>query len=287
MRALIQSILVGSLGLVLTASGITQALPDPSGHWEGTLQVPGTEMKVEVDLRKNGTGAFEGTFGQPLQGIKGLPLSTVTVEDKRVRFVVRAGEGTRDVRGSSFRRRDVDRGDGRTRWSHDPFHADSQRRRQDRTAARQRPDRQRVGRLLERRARRQWALDARGADDDQSPKRDCDRDDHESRRQRDRDSNRDDTEGFERDDRCAIDWCVIRGHAEPGGHGARWTMDARSRDGSVDVPALEIVTTVHSSKRNALKRSATRRSRFCNVQAKNSSCSVPSDGSRCASWATG
>ena len=92
MRALIQSILVVSLCLVPVASGISQGLPDPSGHWEGTLQVPGTEMKVEVDLRKNGTGAFEGTFGQPLQSIKGLPLSTVTVEGKRVRFVVRGGE---------------------------------------------------------------------------------------------------------------------------------------------------------------------------------------------------
>jgi hypothetical protein len=69
-----------------------QATPDPSGHWEGTIRVPDMEMKIEIDLVKNHGGILAGTFGQPAQGLKGLPLSTVTVDGRSIRFVVRAGE---------------------------------------------------------------------------------------------------------------------------------------------------------------------------------------------------
>ena len=68
-----------------------QTAADPSGHWEGTLQVPNMEMKVEIDLARNAKGQFAGTFGQPSQGVKGLPLSSVAVETRTVRFVVKGG----------------------------------------------------------------------------------------------------------------------------------------------------------------------------------------------------
>jgi hypothetical protein len=92
MRALIRSLAAVFLLLVLASPGSAQRQPKPSGHWEGTIQVPGMEMVVEVDLQSSGMAAFSGTFGQPVQGIKGLPLSTVVVEGKNVRFVVRGGD---------------------------------------------------------------------------------------------------------------------------------------------------------------------------------------------------
>jgi hypothetical protein len=68
-----------------------QAAVDPSGHWEGTVQVPNMELRIEVDLAKNGKGELAGTFAQPALGVKGLPFSAVTVEGRSIRLVLKAG----------------------------------------------------------------------------------------------------------------------------------------------------------------------------------------------------
>jgi len=91
---------MGSLARLLVAASLllspalplhAQAAGDPSGHWEGTLKLPNGELKVEIDLARNARGEMAGTFGQPEQGLKGLPLSTVAVEGASVRFVVKGG----------------------------------------------------------------------------------------------------------------------------------------------------------------------------------------------------
>ena len=91
MRLFTRILLLAALFLSPVTSLQAQTAADPSGHWEGTLQVPNMEMKVEIDLARNGKGQFGGTFGQPSQGVKGLPLSSVTVETRTVRFVVKGG----------------------------------------------------------------------------------------------------------------------------------------------------------------------------------------------------
>jgi hypothetical protein len=80
-------------GLLLTPGSLShaQGAADPSGHWEGTLKVPQMELKVEIDLARDSRGVVAGTFSQPAQGVKGLPLSSVTVEASAVRFVVKGG----------------------------------------------------------------------------------------------------------------------------------------------------------------------------------------------------
>ncbi len=77
-------------------SFVTQMPVDPSGHWEGVVQVPDNPMTVEVDLVVK-AGALSGTFGQPAQGIKALPLTTVSVQGRTVRFVVKGND-----QGSTF-----------------------------------------------------------------------------------------------------------------------------------------------------------------------------------------
>ena len=67
-----------------------QTAVDLSGHWEGAVNLPGREVEIEIDLAKNSKGDLAGTFGQPEQGVKGLPLSTAAVEGRSVRFVVKA-----------------------------------------------------------------------------------------------------------------------------------------------------------------------------------------------------
>jgi len=92
MRTCSGMFLLAALLLSPAPSLRAQSTLDPSGHWEGTVQVPNKELKIEVDLAKNGKGDVAGTFSQPDQGVKGLPLSTVAVEGRSVRFVVRGGE---------------------------------------------------------------------------------------------------------------------------------------------------------------------------------------------------
>src|SRR3954470_4000933 len=65
---------------------------DASGHWQGVVRAPHMEVQIEVDLVQNSAGQVTGTFAQPAQQVKGLPLSTVSVNDRTVRFVVKGGD---------------------------------------------------------------------------------------------------------------------------------------------------------------------------------------------------
>jgi hypothetical protein len=49
------------------------------------------ELTIDIDLAKNSKGQLAGTFGQPAQNVKGLPLSVVAVDGRSVRFVIKAG----------------------------------------------------------------------------------------------------------------------------------------------------------------------------------------------------
>ena len=90
MRPIHRILLLATLFLS-RASLLAQPAADPSGHWEGTIQAPNMAVSIEIDLARNGQGDFVGTFGQPAQGVKGLPLSTVAVEAQKIRFVVKGG----------------------------------------------------------------------------------------------------------------------------------------------------------------------------------------------------
>jgi hypothetical protein len=85
-------ILVASLLLLPAPPLLAQTAVDPSGHWEGAIQAqPNMVVNVEIDLAKNGKGELAGTFGQPDQRVKGLPISLVAVAGRSVRFVVKGG----------------------------------------------------------------------------------------------------------------------------------------------------------------------------------------------------
>jgi hypothetical protein len=103
MRSVTRLLLVASLLLVLVpASVLAQETVDPSGHWTGAIRVPAfngadaRDIAIEVDLARSASGALAGTFSQPAQDVKGLPLSKVSVEGRVVTFElkVRTGGGT-------------------------------------------------------------------------------------------------------------------------------------------------------------------------------------------------
>ena len=77
-----------------------QTAGDPAGHWEGAVTSPFGEIRIEVDLVRNAKGEWQGAFSQPAQGMRGLPLSSVTVEGATVGFLVGAGAGASTFAGT-------------------------------------------------------------------------------------------------------------------------------------------------------------------------------------------
>jgi len=92
MRPFTRILLLAALFLFPARLLMAQSPVDPSGHWEGTVQIPNMELKIEIDLAKNSKGELAGTFGSAPQNLKGLPLSSVAVEGRSVRLVLKAGK---------------------------------------------------------------------------------------------------------------------------------------------------------------------------------------------------
>jgi len=90
MRLFIRTSLFVTLLLSPATLARAQAPVDPSGHWVGVVRVPDRPINIEVDLAKNPAGALIGSFAQPAQGVKALPISAVTARDRTVGFVVKA-----------------------------------------------------------------------------------------------------------------------------------------------------------------------------------------------------
>jgi hypothetical protein len=71
---------------------LAQASVDPSGHWEGTVQLPNAPLVIEVDVTRNAKGELAATFAQPSAGVKGFPFSKVEIVGRRLTMVLKAGE---------------------------------------------------------------------------------------------------------------------------------------------------------------------------------------------------
>lgn len=95
--------------VALLAPRLVGAEPDadPSGHWEGTIEVPNQTVTIELDLAKNARGQLTGTIGNRTKGESGLPVATVSVAGRAVTVVIKATSG-----GGTFR--GVVRDDGRS-----------------------------------------------------------------------------------------------------------------------------------------------------------------------------
>ena len=81
-----------------------QTVPDPSGHWEGIVQVPGTDVSFEIDFAKSGSG-IGGTVSVPVQQLTGLPLQKVVVDGRSIKFQARndqSFDGTMSDDGGSI-----------------------------------------------------------------------------------------------------------------------------------------------------------------------------------------
>src|SRR5205823_1167467 len=67
---------------------------DPSGHWEGSIQIPAVQgrsaqdLRFEIDIART-DASFRGAISMPAQKLKGLPLLLVSVNGSTVKFHAR------------------------------------------------------------------------------------------------------------------------------------------------------------------------------------------------------
>jgi hypothetical protein len=85
--------------LVSSLIASAQPAPAPSGHWEGAIQIPGQELKIEVDLAKT-SDKWDGTITIPAQGIKGFPLALISTSGDSVSFAMKGIPGDPSFKGS-------------------------------------------------------------------------------------------------------------------------------------------------------------------------------------------
>jgi hypothetical protein len=88
MRPFTRPLLIAALLLGPAPSLWAQTAVDPSGHWEGSIQIPDREITFEVDLARNGNGELSGTINS-LAEHYAVPLRAVVVDGKSVSFNAR------------------------------------------------------------------------------------------------------------------------------------------------------------------------------------------------------
>lgn len=68
------------------SAAVAAAVPDVSGRWQGSVDIPGHPMPLVVDLERDAGGQWQGSAILPGRGVKGTPLSELSVQGCDVAF---------------------------------------------------------------------------------------------------------------------------------------------------------------------------------------------------------
>jgi hypothetical protein len=89
---------------VLLASVLSSRAEAPAaGHWEGSIQIPGQELKVVVDLAQGDGGAWIGSITLPGLRVKGAELNEISAKDSEVSFAIKDALGAQQVGAAKFK----------------------------------------------------------------------------------------------------------------------------------------------------------------------------------------
>src|SRR5450432_1857272 len=87
--------------IVLCSALISRADEPAAGRWEGSAQIPGRELKLIVDLARDG-GGWSGSIIVPGFGVKGAPLKDVTLNGSDLSFAINGALGGQNVEPPKF-----------------------------------------------------------------------------------------------------------------------------------------------------------------------------------------
>jgi hypothetical protein len=99
--------------LLLASSLLSRAEENAVGRWEGSVQIPGRELVLIVDLAKDpgDGGGWQGSITVPGLGLKGAPLSDITVKPGDIAFAIKSALADQHAGPAKFQARFV--GDGK------------------------------------------------------------------------------------------------------------------------------------------------------------------------------
>ena len=98
-RMLVTATAVVLLTSLFTLGALSAQTADAAGHWEGSIEIPGQPLVVQVDLEESG-GMWSGTIDIPAQGAADLPLSDVSVDGEAVQFTISGVRGEPTFEGT-------------------------------------------------------------------------------------------------------------------------------------------------------------------------------------------
>jgi hypothetical protein len=78
---------------LVAAFAFPQSTATAAGHWEGSIAIPGHELKIVVNLAPGEKDVWKGTIDIPEQNLKGFPLSSIDVSNGAVKFAMQGIPG--------------------------------------------------------------------------------------------------------------------------------------------------------------------------------------------------
>ena len=72
--------------MLIPQSALSGQKASLSGHWEGSIDIPGMKLEILIDFSQKDDGSWEGKISIPAQDAKNLPLENITLDGDSVAF---------------------------------------------------------------------------------------------------------------------------------------------------------------------------------------------------------
>src|SRR5579863_7652121 len=86
--------------IMCAAAVLSQAAEPAAARWAGTVQIPGREFTLVIDLAQDDKGRWIGSAVLPTAGVAGALLSDISISNSAVSFVAKGVLGGVTMKGS-------------------------------------------------------------------------------------------------------------------------------------------------------------------------------------------
>ena len=90
---------------LLYSALVCEAAESGDGRWEGSIQIPGSEFPLIVDLEQVAGQTWAGSIIIPGLGVKGAPLTDLSVSDSKISFTIKAALASERTGPAKFKGR--------------------------------------------------------------------------------------------------------------------------------------------------------------------------------------
>ena len=100
------SVFVRLASIILLYSALAcEAAEIAGGRWEGSIQIPGSEFPLIVDLDQVAGQTWAGSIIIPGLGVKGAPLTDLSIGDSEISFTIKAALASERTGPAKFKGR--------------------------------------------------------------------------------------------------------------------------------------------------------------------------------------